>query len=673
MRNTWLLDAQMNNTLKPRYLTKSKFQLAMECPTKLFYIGKKDYANLKTEDAFLQALAESGFQVAELAKAYYPDGILIETLDDDEALAQTAKLLQQEKVIIFEGAFCYENFFIRTDILIKDNDHLTLIEVKSKSFGEDDKTPFFTVKNPKAIHGDWKSYVFDVAYQKFVLSKCFTSMRISSYLMVVDKTSLCPSEGLNQKFRITKDENDRVKISVSEELTQEEISQQILKKINVDDEINFIFYEMKFRDFNFSDYLSYLSKHYGEDIKIPPILGSICKTCEFKIDPKNPDSSLKSGFNECWSAICSLKDGEPTILEVWDFRDADKFIKQGVYRVKQLTEEDVKPKSDSKPGLSRTERQWKQVEKIINNDNEPYLDIENLRSEMNSWTYPLHFIDFETAMPAIPFNKNERPFQGLAFQYSHHILHENGLVEHAGQYINDKVGQNPTLDFIRALKTDLENDSGTIFRYSNHENTFLNAIHTYLLNSPDSISDREELILFIEQIAQPTDKNKGKWKPGPRNMVDLWELVKRYYYDPITHGSNSIKKVFPATLQRSQFLRDKYSKPIYGAEAGIKSLNVKNKQWIQIEESNKIKDPYDLLPKLFNDIDISEDGIELLFHDDKLKEGGSASIAYARMQFSEMSEMERSELKKALLEYCELDTLAMVMIVEAWREWSQYG
>ena len=27
---------------KPRYLTKSRFKLAVQCPTKLFYTGKKD-------------------------------------------------------------------------------------------------------------------------------------------------------------------------------------------------------------------------------------------------------------------------------------------------------------------------------------------------------------------------------------------------------------------------------------------------------------------------------------------------------------------------------------------------------------------------------------------------------------------------------------------------------
>ena len=38
------------------------------------------------------------------------------------------------------------------------------------------------------------------------------------------------------------------------------------------------------------------------------------------------------------------------------------------------------------------------------------------------------------------------------------------------------------------------------------------------------------------------------------------------------------------------------------------------------------------------------------------------------MQFSDMSEYERRELEVALLKYCELDTLAMVMIIEAWSD-----
>ena len=56
----------------PRYLTKSRFKLATECPTKLFYTGKKDiYPDTKLDDPFLQALADGGYQVGELVKCYY--------------------------------------------------------------------------------------------------------------------------------------------------------------------------------------------------------------------------------------------------------------------------------------------------------------------------------------------------------------------------------------------------------------------------------------------------------------------------------------------------------------------------------------------------------------------------------------------------------------------------
>ena len=52
----------------PRYLTKSRFKLALECPTKLYYTQKKDYLDKKLDDEFLQALAKGGYQVGELGR-----------------------------------------------------------------------------------------------------------------------------------------------------------------------------------------------------------------------------------------------------------------------------------------------------------------------------------------------------------------------------------------------------------------------------------------------------------------------------------------------------------------------------------------------------------------------------------------------------------------------------
>lgn len=125
----------MNADAKPRYLTKSRFKLALECPTKLFYAGKADvYPDRKREDEFLQALADGGFQVGELAKVMFPCGIEITSRGHDEQVAETERLLQRDNVTLFEAAIRHGNLFARVDVLRKTGHQIELIEVKAKSF-----------------------------------------------------------------------------------------------------------------------------------------------------------------------------------------------------------------------------------------------------------------------------------------------------------------------------------------------------------------------------------------------------------------------------------------------------------------------------------------------------------------------------------------------------------
>jgi hypothetical protein len=56
--------------------------------------------------------------------------------------------------------------------------------------------------------------------------------------------------------------------------------------------------------------------------------------------------------------------------------------------------------------------------------------------------------------------------------------------------------------------------------------------------------------------------------------------------------------------------------------------------------------------------------------DATIEDGGAAMTAYLRMQFTDVAPATREAYRRALLRYCELDTLAMVMVFEAWREWS---
>ena len=178
--------------------------------------------------------------------------------------------------------------------------------------------------------------------------------------------------------------------------------------------------------------------------------------------------------------------------------------------------------------------------------------------------------------------------------------------------------------------------------------------------------DRESLRQFIRSVTTSTKDSTEQWD-GARTMIDLREMVLRYYYDPVTNGSNSIKAVLPAILNNSDFLKKHYAQPIYGGKNGIPSLNFKDMVWIKLKDG-KVIDPYKQLPKMFEDI--SDRDFERISsnENDELNNGGAAMTAYAHLQYEEMSETERQSINAALLRYCELDTLAMVMIYEAWAD-----
>ena len=108
-----------------------------------------------------------------------------------------------------------------------------------------------------------------------------------------------------------------------------------------------------------------------------------------------------------------------------------------------------------------------------------------------------------------------------------------------------------------------------------------------------------------------------------------------------------------AVLNASSYLKQKYSQAIYGTST-MPSKNFKDFTCIKLDEQQKVTNPYKHLPKIFEGYDIEE----YLFTDaDELANGGAAMTAYAKMQFTEMSSIERDALAKGLLKYCELDTL----------------
>ena len=202
--------------MKQKYLTKTKFSTALQCPTKLYYSDNKLYTNTQNDDKFLLALAEGGFQVGTLAKYYYSGGHDIKSLDQKKCIEETRELLLNDKVIIYEAAIQFENYFIRIDILIKDGNNINLIEVKAKSYTSKDK--FYTSKG--FITTSWRPYINDVAFQNWVLEQAMPETNITPYLMLADKNKQTTINGLNQFFKIKKNRRNRTEIVVEKNITK---------------------------------------------------------------------------------------------------------------------------------------------------------------------------------------------------------------------------------------------------------------------------------------------------------------------------------------------------------------------------------------------------------------------------------------------------------------------
>jgi Domain of unknown function(DUF2779) len=640
----------------PRYLTKSRFKLAAECPTKLFYTGKdKVYRNLKQEDSFLAMLAEGGYQVGELAKLYYPDGIEIESPNHADAEALTAELLQRDKVILFEPAIRFGDLFARVDILVKDGNDFQLIEVKAKSYNS--QSPEILGAQGGILSG-MRPYIEDVAFQAHVFTSAYPNARLKTYLMMPDKSVQASVSGLNQLFKIVR-EGKRSKVITSPNVHETTVDKNILALVPVDEFVDIVKSEgVKYA--SFTEQLPVLAERwaaaYKADIKIKPIPGGYCGKCEFK---SIPGDGLRNGFKECWTESFNFTEEDfvrGTVLDIYNFRGKDKLIPNGRVRMDAVQPEDLKEKDEGEH-LSMSERQWMQIRGIPQaEDRGGYWIAENLlRKEIASWKYPYHFIDFETSTVAIPFHAGMRPYEPVAFQFSHHVMHEDGRVEHVGEFLLTDPVVFPNFRFAEALKAELEKDDGTVFMWSPHENTILKKIAEQLKNTPNPPSNASELIAFVNSLV----------KDGNRAMYDLCKLSKDAYFHVGTKGSSSIKKVLPAVLKTSSGLKDKYSQPIYGSANGISSKNFKDFTWWVDSGTGVPIEPYDLLKDYGSELlgEELDDPDELV-----IAEGGAAATAYARLQFEDLNPESRQKIREALLRYCELDTLAMVMIVEAWKE-----
>ena len=647
-------------------LSKSQFRLGLSCLNKIYFKNNKEYVNQSLDDPFLQALASGGFQIEAYARKFFPTGVFIEDgyRQPLQAIDATRNALEGD-CVLFEAAFGADDLFALTDIVVKQGNTLHLIEVKSKSYAPDDS--FLSNKGANCASG-WKDYLFDLAFQTEVAKRAYPNLKVFSSLFLVDKTKKASIDGLSQLIRLPKKDADvRKDVEVGFQHL-DETGERMMIQVEVSEIIDKIIEGQILHTKggkSFSSALEdFLTIYQKGEYPNYPTAHAACKKCEFKTNSLLDEPSGKSGFAHCFKHQHDLVDADfkrNFAFELYDGRlkpDAPVFLNE-------LTPEILGKELELSGKMSRSDRQLIQIEKVVEKDESPFVMLDELAEEMSKHEYPLHFIDFEAGLSPLPAIKNVRPYEHIPFQFSHHIMYEDGRVVHHNQVILADVGQFPNFEFARALKKSL-GEKGTIFRYHRYENTVLRKVRRVLVDSSED--DKDELIAFIDSITKATGKEPSH--VGERNMVDLFEIIKNYYYDPATKGSNSIKAYLPAFLKSSSYLQDKYSKPI--KDIGLNSLNDPSGDTVWVKTiDGEILDPYKQLTPLFEGLEDDDEIFEELDLKE-IKNGGAALVAYAYLQYVDLPEMEREAIIDALYRYCELDTLAMVMIYEGLREIVNY-
>jgi predicted RecB family nuclease len=135
---------------------------------------------------------------------------------------------------------------------------------------------------------------------------------------------------------------------------------------------------------------------------------------------------------------------------------------------------------------------------------------DELEKELTDVIYPIHFLDFETASSAIPRYANTRPYQAVPFQWSNHILNEDGTLQHHAYLCRED--KDPREEFTVTLLEELAKE-GTIFIYTTYEKT------------------------IIGQLAQHLPQYHDQLNETLSRFKDLCDIIRKHYYHAKFHGS----------------------------------------------------------------------------------------------------------------------------------------
>ena len=123
-----------------------------------------------------------------MARDYFPEGVLINTIDPVISIEQTEAAIARGDTCIFEASFMFNDILVKCDILEKDGNSWRIVEVKSST----------KIK---------EEYLSDLAIQRYVLTEHGLSISKTQLMLINSKACVYPD--LSNLFTI-EDVTDQV-------------------------------------------------------------------------------------------------------------------------------------------------------------------------------------------------------------------------------------------------------------------------------------------------------------------------------------------------------------------------------------------------------------------------------------------------------------------------------
>lgn len=598
-------------------LSKSDFKTARDCPAKLYY-KKKRYPSTNDDNPYLSFLADGGYMVEAMAKLLFPEGVEMESWDKPvEAFEDATERILGGDCTLFEPTILHNHFLARVDILVREGSVLKLIEVKSTSVDASDTESTSPFKGARGrILTKWTPYLEDVTFQTHVLSSAFPDFTIEPYLCMVDKSQIASEASTYEKFILTRSDAtwapDVTYTGDPEQLKND----HLLAILDVSSEVESLMDEVV------TDAARFATSLQGPEPKrLQGELSTQCKKCEYRV-ANGPDEN--NGFRDCWGP---LAEPTPHVLDLFGIHYVGGMKHNYVGELAATGKASLFDISEDRLKGTAAVRQAQQID--CHKAGREWIS-PDLPRLLDKLPRPLHFIDFEGSRLAIPYHPGMSPYELAAFQWSCHTLNDDPDEPLHSEWLSTEDAF-PNFEFARALKEQL-GDDGTVFIYSPYETTTLKEIRRQMDNYGENDPDLSDWLDWMTE------------KDNPR-VIDLLELAKEFYVHPNMKGSLSIKDVLPAAWCHNPDLHE------------VEMF----KGYVERSESGEPKNPYDVLPPL----PIGE-------KEEVVKEGTGAMRTYQEMMFGLTAQDPevREKYRRLLLQYCKLDTAAMVII---WRHWINAG